>query len=77
MNVSKIAIGKFVSSLRVLGKAGVDTEMPFCILSESVEADEFILFICRRLMSAPRAFTIRNDMSLFDESRGECEGIFI
>jgi hypothetical protein len=28
-------------------------------------------------MFAPRAFTVRNEMSLFDELRGECEGSLV
>src|SRR5439155_824229 len=50
MNIFEIAVRKSVSSFCVLGVTIVDPEMPFCIFTESMQADELILCPCRRLM---------------------------
>jgi len=77
MNAFKIAVRKFVSSLRILGVSFINAEVPFCILTESMETDKLILLICRRPISAPRAFVVRDNMSVVNESRCEREGIFV
>jgi hypothetical protein len=77
MNIFEIAIGKLVSLLGILRLMIVNAQMPFCIFAESVQSDEFVLFVCGRPMSAPRAFTVRYEMSLFDELHGETKRVFI
>ena len=46
MNIFEIAIRKLVSSLGILGKTIIDAQMPFGILSDPMETDKLILFIC-------------------------------
>jgi hypothetical protein len=77
MNVFEIAIGELVSLLGILRVMIVNAQMPFCIFAESVQSDEFILFVCGRPMSAPRAFTVRYETSLFDELHGESKSVFV
>src|SRR5580765_4204370 len=77
MDVFKIAIRKLVSALCLLRESLVNPEMPFGVFTESMQMDKIILFIWRTPMFAPRAFTVRNEMFLFDELRGECEGGFV
>jgi hypothetical protein len=55
----------------------VNAQMPFCIFAESVQSDEFILFVCGRPMSAPRAFSVRYEMSLFDQVHGESKSVSV
>jgi len=77
MDVFEVAIGKFVSPFGVLGVALVNSEMPFCIFAESVQADKLILFVCWRLMLAPRAFAICDEVALFNELHGKSKGVFV
>jgi hypothetical protein len=77
MNIFEIAIGELVSSLGILRVVIVDAQMPPCVFAESVQSDEFILFVCGRPMSAPRAFTVRYEVSLFDELHGESKSVFV
>jgi hypothetical protein len=77
MNIFEIAIGEFVSLLRILRVMIVNAQMPFCIFAESVQSDEFILFVCGRPMSAPSAFAISDQMSLFDQVHGESKSVFV
>ena len=77
MNVLEIAVGEFVSALRILRVPFVDAEMPFCIFTESVQTDKLVFFIRRRPMGAPRALAVRNYMSLVDELRCEREGTLV
>src|SRR5439155_22620168 len=74
MNIFEIAVRKSVSSLCVLGVTIVDPEMPFCIFTESMQADELILCPCRRLMFTPRAPAVRDYLSLLDEFFSILEG---
>jgi hypothetical protein len=77
MSILKIAVRKFVSSLRMLREPLVDAQMPFGVRSESMKTNEFILFICRGAMLGPGAFVVRNNASLLDEVRGESQRIFV
>ena len=77
MNVFEVAIGKFVSPFGVLGVAIVNSEMPFCIVGESVHTDKLILFVCSRPMLAPRAFAICDEVPLFNELHGKSKGVFV
>jgi len=74
MNIFEIAVRKSVSSFCVLGVPIVDPKMPFCIFTESMQADELILCLCRRLMFTPRAPTVRDYLSLLDEFFSILEG---
>jgi len=76
MNIFEIAIGELVSLLGILWIM-IDAQMPFCIFAESVQSDEFVLIICGRPMSAPRAFAVRYEMSLFDELHGKSKSVFV
>jgi len=67
MNIFEIAVGKFVSSFRILGVPIVDPEMPFCIFAEPMETDELILCHCRRVMFTPRSPAVCNDAPLLDK----------
>jgi hypothetical protein len=42
-----------------------------------VQSDEFVLFVCGRPMLAPRSFTVRYEVFLLDELRGESKGVFV
>jgi hypothetical protein len=77
MNIFEIAIGELISLLGILRVMIVNAQMPFCIFAESVQSDEFILFAYGRPMSAPRAFTVRYEMSLFDPVHGESKSVFV
>jgi hypothetical protein len=77
MNIFEIAIGELVSSLGILRVMIINAQMPFCIFAESVQSDEFVLFVCGRPMSAPRAFAVRYAVSLFDELHGESKSVFV
>jgi hypothetical protein len=77
VNTYEIAVREFVSALRIRRVPFVDAEMPFCIFTESVQTDEFILFVYGRPMFAPRAFTVRYKMSLFDQVHCESKSIFV
>ena len=77
MNIFEIAIGELVSLLGILRVMIVNPQMPFCIFAESVQSDEFVLFVCRRPMSAPCAFTVRYEVSLFDELHGKSKSVFV
>jgi len=77
MNIFEIAIGELVSSLGILRVMIINAQMPFCIFAESVQSDEFVLFVCGRPMLAPRAFAVRYAVSLLDELRGESKGVFV
>jgi len=65
MNIFEIAKGELVSSLGILRVMIVNAQMPPCVFAESVQSDEFILFVCGRPMSAPRAFAISDQMSFW------------
>jgi hypothetical protein len=73
----EIAIGEPVPSLGIFRVTIVNAQMPFSIFAESVQSDEFVLFVCGRLMSAPRAFTVRYEMSLFYELHRESKSVFV
>src|SRR6266542_4351082 len=45
VNVFEIAVGKFVSALRIRTISVVDAKMPFCIFAESVQTDKLILLL--------------------------------
>jgi hypothetical protein len=77
MNTFEIAIGELVSSLGILRVMIVNAQMPPCIFAESMESDEFILFVRGRPMSAPGAFSVRYEMSLFDQVLGESKSVFV
>jgi len=67
MDIFKIAVGKFVSLFCILGMCVVDPEMPFCIFTESVQTNELVLFLGRRLVLAPCTPAVRYNVSLLDE----------
>jgi hypothetical protein len=77
MNIFEIAIGELVSLLGILRVMIVNAQMPFCIFAESVQSDEFILFVCGRPMPAPRTFAISDEMSFFDQVHGESKSVFV
>jgi hypothetical protein len=58
MNVFEVGIGKFVSSFGVLRVALVNSQMPFCVLTEAMLPNELILQLCRRPVFGPRAFSV-------------------
>jgi hypothetical protein len=45
MDIFEIAIGKFVSCLRIFRVCVVDSEVPFCIFAEPVQTNELVLFL--------------------------------
>src|SRR5713101_9063451 len=67
MDIFKIAVGKFVSLFCILGVRVVNPEVPFCILTKSVQTNELVLFLGRRLVLAPCTFVVGNDASLLDQ----------
>jgi hypothetical protein len=71
MNVFEIAIGKFVSSLGVLSVTIVDSQVPLCIFAKAMLSNELILELSRGPIFGPSAFAVCDNMSFFDESRGE------
>jgi hypothetical protein len=77
VNIFEVAVRKFVSPFRVFGVPIVDSQMPFGIFTESVQADKFVFIVCRRTMLTPRAFAIRDDMRLSDQVPGKCKGLIV
>ncbi len=77
MNIFEVAVGKFISPFGVLGVAIVDSEMPFCIFTESVQTDKLILFGSWRPMLAPRAFAICDEVPLINELHCKSKGLFV
>jgi hypothetical protein len=67
MNVFEVAIGKFVPSFGVLAIALVDSQMPFCALTEAMLPDELVLDVCRRPVLRPSAFSVDYNASLANE----------
>ena len=45
MDIFEIATGKFISCLGLFAVRVVDSEVPFCIFAESVQTNEFVLFL--------------------------------
>ena len=45
MNIFQIAIGKSTSCFGLFAVRAVDSEVPFCIFSESVQTNELVLFL--------------------------------
>jgi hypothetical protein len=77
MDVFEVAIGKFVSLFGVLGIALVDCQMPLCVLAEAMLPNELVLELGRRPMLAPRAFSIRDEVPLFNELYAKGESVFV
>src|ERR1051326_772664 len=77
VNIREIAKREFVSAFCIRTEPLVDSQMPLCIFTKSVQADKLIFLICGRTMSAPRAFTVRGNLPVVDEFRREGKGIFV
>ena len=77
MNVCEVAIGKFVSSFGVLSIALVDCQMPLRVLAEAMLSNELVLELGGRPMLAPRAFSIRDEVPLFNELHSKGESVFV
>src|SRR6266446_4629360 len=77
MDIFKIAVGKFVSLFCILGMCVVDPEMPFCIFTESVQTNEFVLFLGRRLVLTPCTLAVRNNVPLLNKLSGVVECIMV
>jgi len=45
MNISKVAVRKFVSRFRIFRVSFVDSQMPFRIFPETMPANKLILFL--------------------------------
>ena len=45
MDVFEIAIGKLISCFGLFAVRVVDSEVPFCIFAESMQTNEFVLFL--------------------------------
>ena len=77
MDVFEVAIGEFVSSFGVLSIPLVDCQMPLCILAKAVLPNEFVLELGRRAMLPPGAFSIRDEVPLFNELHAKGESGFV
>ena len=77
MDVFEVAIGKFVSSFGVLGITLVDCQMPLCVLAEAMLPNKLVLELGRRPMLVLHAFSIRDEVSLFNELHAKGESVFV
>ena len=64
VDLFKIAVGKFVRSLAVLGSRVIRAQMPLCVLAKPVLADELILLLGGGLMFAPGVPVVYNNFAL-------------
>src|SRR5918999_1894431 len=63
VNLFEIAIGELIMLLGLRILLIVDTQMPFAVFTKTMRADEFIFFLCRRLMLAPCIPVVRYERS--------------
>ena len=67
MKIPEVAERKLVPGFRIFGMRFLDPEIPFAIFSESVDANEFVLCLRRRMMISPRIFLINDRTPLSDQ----------
>jgi hypothetical protein len=77
VDVLEIPIGKFVMSLGVLRFFVIDSRIPFAVFGKTVEANEFVLLLCRRLVLAPCISLVEYKSSVVDKPFGmlECSSV--
>src|SRR5215471_4593425 len=66
MDILEIAKRKFAFRLVFLSMRRIDPEMPACIFSEAVVANEIIFLWCGRTMTSPIIPFIRDDVPVRD-----------
>src|SRR4051812_15266982 len=64
VDIFKIAIGKFVPSLAVLGLRVIRAQMPLCVLTKPVLADELILLLGGGLVFTPGVPVVYNNFAV-------------
>jgi hypothetical protein len=77
VDVFEIPIGKFVMSLGVRRFFVIDSQIPFAVFGKTVEADEFVLLLCRRLVLASCISLVVYKFAFVDKPFGvlECSSV--
>jgi hypothetical protein len=77
VNVREITVRELVSALRIQSVTFVHTEMPLRVFGKPVHADELVFRTRWRLVLAPCAFAISDEMSFLNALRRERDRVFV
>ena len=77
VNIFEIAIRKLVSALTIQSVTLVYAEMPLGVFGKAVYADKLVFHVWRRLVLAPCAFAVGNQIPFLDKLRRKRDRILV
>ena len=74
MDVSKVSVGKLISSFGTFGSLVIDSQMPIIVFVDPMSLDETVFLLCGWLVLAPCISVVKDKSSVADELLGVVEG---